>query len=333
MRKLVIATAALSLAVVDAAAQPAPQGSPRPMAGQGQIQRGPAVGQPQAGRWGSKVGGRWHGGTTAPGGWNAYRRPVRGYVLPRYWVAPSWSVNDWASYDLPQPPAGYSWSRYYDDAVLIDSRGSVYDTVEGVNWDGGMAGGGVGADYADRYARDGQRGYDDRGYDGGGARDNGVGGAVVGGVAGGVAGNLIAGRGNRLAGTAIGAGVGAAAGYAIDRAEDRRREPPRPGAGYARPGYDGGRMAPPPHHDGGGYTQPHVVHHGGGTVVTTSGGHAGTYYVPAGSVTTITIASAPVVTTTVTETYEDVVTYSKPTHRKVYRQRAGKARRYTKCKC
>jgi Ni/Co efflux regulator RcnB len=162
-------------------------------------------------RWGSKVGGHWWGGVNAPGGWGAYRRPARGYVLPRYWVAPRFYVTDWAGYGLTRPPVGYSWSRYYDDAVLIDDRGSIYDTVSGVDWDG------EGDAYDDGYAASV---YEDRGYERD-RRDTGLGGAAVGAVAGGVAGNLIAGRGNRLGGTLIGAGVGAAAGYALDKSEDR----------------------------------------------------------------------------------------------------------------
>ena len=76
-------------------------------------------------RWGSRVDGRWWGGANAPGGWPAYRRPVRGTVLPGYWNSPRFAIDDWAVYRLPQPPAGYRWSRYYDDAVLIDPRGVV----------------------------------------------------------------------------------------------------------------------------------------------------------------------------------------------------------------
>ena len=88
-------------------------------------------------RWGSRVGGRWWGGANAPGGWPAYRRPVRGMTVPSYWNDRRFGVDDWAVYTLPQPPVGYHWSRYYDDAVLLDERGSVYDSVYGVNWDGG----------------------------------------------------------------------------------------------------------------------------------------------------------------------------------------------------
>lgn len=86
-------------------------------------------------RWGSKVGGHWWGGVNAPGGWNAYRRPARGYALPRYWVNPRFYISDWSGYGLTQPSQGYNWVRYYDDAVLVDSRGSVSDVYDGIDWD------------------------------------------------------------------------------------------------------------------------------------------------------------------------------------------------------
>ena len=217
-------------------------------------------------RWGSKVGGHWWGGMNAPGGWQAYRRPARGYVLPSYWISPRFYITDWSGYGLSQPATGYNWVRYYDDAVLIDGRGSVYDTADGIDWDryddgyytddtrvyagsaergryrGDGAGVPVAPDYGARYdARaDRQR------------RDNdGVVGAAVGGVVGGVAGNAIAGRGDKLGGTLIGAGVGAAAGYAVGSASGKdRRYASRPGyppqAGYAPPPPPPPAYAPPP---------------------------------------------------------------------------------------
>lgn len=84
--------------------------------------------------------GRWIGGWNAPGGWNGYRPPRVGRVLPPYWMQPAFGVGDWAGYGLAPPPYGYSWSRYYDDAVLIDARGAVYDIVGGVDWNGDAAG-------------------------------------------------------------------------------------------------------------------------------------------------------------------------------------------------
>lgn len=86
------------------------------------------------GRWGIHRG-RWVGGWRAPGGWGAYRAPFRGYVMPRYWVNPGFAVVNYPVYGLRQPDAGYNWSRYYDDAVLSDSSGRVYDSVPGVAWD------------------------------------------------------------------------------------------------------------------------------------------------------------------------------------------------------
>ncbi|MDE0879226.1 MAG: RcnB family protein [Sphingomonas bacterium] len=227
-------------------------------------------------RWGSNVGGHWWGGVNAPGGWNAYRRPVRGYVLPSYWISPRFYVNNWSGYGLRQPTAGYRWVRYYDDAVLIDNRGSVYDVADGIDWD----------QYDQGYYTDDTTVYSgptDRGYDAGGNYaqgvyaqgaypqgrgtpvppgyagqpvhreqngSNGLAGAAVGAAVGGVAGNLIAGKGNRLGGTLIGAGVGGLAGYAVDKSSSTKPRyarppvapdyppPPPPPQGYAsQPGY------------------------------------------------------------------------------------------------
>ncbi len=278
----------------------------------------------RAPRWGSKVGGRWWGGVNAPGGWHAYRRPVRGWALPVYWNTPRFFVSDWSTYGLAQPQYGYNWVRYYDDAVLVDSRGSVYDTVGDVDWDRYD-------DYRDDRAYD-DDGYeppvapeypDDRRYE---RRDSGVGGALAGAAVGGVAGALIGGRGDRLGGALIGAGVGGVAGYAIDKAEDRgRRAPPPPrrgyGADYPPPGY-APHHAPPPHHyppapiaGGGRWVSPD-----GNTTVVTSGGGYGGY-------TTITVQTAPVVTTTTTEIYEDHVTWSRPA------KKVWKAKRKPVCRC
>ena len=69
-----------------------------------------------------------------PAGAPAYIRPFRGYVLPRVWLTPSYFVTNWQQYNLARPAQGYGWSRYYDDAVLTDSNGRVFDTVQGVNW-------------------------------------------------------------------------------------------------------------------------------------------------------------------------------------------------------
>ncbi|WP_082444304.1 RcnB family protein [Sphingomonas sp. Leaf242] len=299
------------------------------------------VGPHRQPRWGSKIGGRWWAGANAPGGWTGYRRPHRGWAVPGYWNAPRFYVGDWSTYGLPQPPQGYNWARYYDDAVLIDPRGSVYDTVGDVDWDRYDSSSSVTIsprDYAANdtvYAGPSERGYappyddgrtprsDDGRYD---RRDTGLGGAAIGAVAGGVAGNVIAGRGNRLGGTLIGAGVGAAAGYAIDKAEDRGRRTPSPvragyGAGYPPPAPYADDYAPPPrtYADdyalpyGAGYQPPRTyasapgetwVSRDGATTVTTTSGPA----YPAGS-TTVVVQSVPVTTTTTTTEYYETVPY------------------------
>jgi hypothetical protein len=92
--------------------------------------------QPTMGHnFGQKYQGRWVGGWQAPGGWSAYRRPYRGYVLPSYWISPSFYVGNWSTYGFAAPAAGYGWSRYYDDAVMTDRYGRVIDYVPNYNWD------------------------------------------------------------------------------------------------------------------------------------------------------------------------------------------------------
>lgn len=119
-------------------------------------------------RWGGKQQGRWVGGWRAPGGWGAYRRPFRGYVLPRYWVNPSFSVINYPVYGLRAPSAGYNWYRYYDDAVMADGSGRVYDSVYGVDWDryDDADEGYAEAEYGPRAGYDeSSYGWDDRVYD------------------------------------------------------------------------------------------------------------------------------------------------------------------------
>jgi Ni/Co efflux regulator RcnB len=78
--------------------------------------------------------GNWHGGNNAPGGYASYRRPFRGFIMPSYWINPGFQVSNYYSYGLRAPTNGYNWSRYYDDAVLTDQRGYVYDSVSNVPW-------------------------------------------------------------------------------------------------------------------------------------------------------------------------------------------------------
>lgn len=190
MRSLILAglTMVTAIAAIPAEAQRLGPGAPYPYPGQpgaapGQLPPPPVLqrpgqpypgqpypGQPYPGqgqrsmrsgggqRWGGSIGGQWSGGVNAPGGWNAYRRPSRGHDLPRYWASPSFYIGDFGSYGLQAPPQGYSWHRYYDDAVLLDARGRVYDSVGGVDWDRG--------DYDDgyAYAEGGQGGYASSSY-------------------------------------------------------------------------------------------------------------------------------------------------------------------------
>jgi Ni/Co efflux regulator RcnB len=86
------------------------------------------------GRWGPMVGGRWEAGHRAPGGWSAYRRLGRGAMLPGYWRGSGFRVPDYLSFGLAAPPQGYGWVRYYDDAVLVDGGGRVWDSVDGIGW-------------------------------------------------------------------------------------------------------------------------------------------------------------------------------------------------------
>jgi Ni/Co efflux regulator RcnB len=303
----------------------------------------PRAGMSGGNRWGPRTNGRWYAGGRAPGGWGAYRRPVYGYVLPRYWIQPNYYISNYAAYGFPAPGAGYGWSRYYDDAVMTDRYGRVYDHRSNVDWDR----------YDGGYADD-DRDYRER-------RDDGVGGAAIGAVVGGIAGNRIAGRGNRTAGTLIGAGAGAVAGAVIDRAEDDgRRGPPPPrddGYGYAAgPDYayaddgvtyggdyqgrwvgtwhgkDGttysgayegeyrgtARGAPGVSYDAPAYDgRPHWADHG--APPPPAGGYvAHGWYYPAPTITTVTVQ--PAVTTTTTTTYVTQTVRARPAVRRKVRR-------------
>lgn len=115
--------------------EPAPPPPPPPYSAQDQGPPPPPP--PPPSRWRGGDQGRWDASERAPGGWQAYRRPARGYRLPGYWLRPDFVLGDFGYYGLPAPPYGYSWSRYYDDAVLIDGHGRVWDSASGVDWDRG----------------------------------------------------------------------------------------------------------------------------------------------------------------------------------------------------
>ena len=173
------------------------------------------------GRWGGQIDGRWYGGVRAPGGWNAYRRPARGWAMPGYWRSPAWAINDWRFYGLQAPPVGYSWSRYYDDAVLLDERGYVYDSVGGLDWQR------QDQPYATGYGYPSQGYYNApgayHGVDPRCVRDmrkrkgSGVAGAILGGAVGVAIGAATGGTGAML----LGGGLGALTGQAIDRNSPR----------------------------------------------------------------------------------------------------------------
>lgn len=98
-------------------------------------------------RWngnsGSHWGGRtWHPGHRWTGSWARFRRPFVGFVLPPFWLGSSYAINDYWNYGLDEPPYGYSWSRYYDDAVLVDRDGRVHDFVS-PEWDDAYAEDGI----------------------------------------------------------------------------------------------------------------------------------------------------------------------------------------------
>lgn len=84
---------------------------------------------------------------------NGYRKPLRGFRLPRTYIQPGYFIGNFGYYGLRQPNAGYGWSRYYDDAVLTNRDGVVQDARYNVDWDRYNKG------YDDGY-RDGRATYD-----------------------------------------------------------------------------------------------------------------------------------------------------------------------------
>lgn len=100
--------------------------------------------------------GSWRGGLDRPQRVGRFR-PRAGFFMPSFFVSPTYFVADWWSYGLAEPGYGQRWVRYYDDAVLIDRRGYIYDTAPGVDWGGygfGPDGGYRDGAFDDRYEDD-----------------------------------------------------------------------------------------------------------------------------------------------------------------------------------
>ena len=105
-------------------------------------------------RW-QMVDGRWEAGFRAPGGWNAYRRLHRGGTLPGFWREQDFRIADYLSFGLAAPPQGYGWVRYYDDAVLVDQDGRIWDSIDGIAWGGAVAAASASAGFARAESRAG----------------------------------------------------------------------------------------------------------------------------------------------------------------------------------
>jgi len=111
-------------------AAPAPAPSPQarpPMRADNGYWQGREPGNPPSPHGWSRSGNSYWGG--------AYRRPARGAYLPSFWLSPTYTVTNWGGYGLARPGWGQSWVRYYDDAVLVDRRGRISDSVRGLDWD------------------------------------------------------------------------------------------------------------------------------------------------------------------------------------------------------
>jgi Nickel/cobalt transporter regulator len=197
----------------------------------------------------------------------SYQRPSYGFQLPPQWMT-SESYVDYREFGLDRPAPGFGWSRYYNDMVLTDQWGRVYDV-------------------ADPYDRDDRRrGDHDHGRRFGSRDTDGIAGGLAGAAVGAVAGNVIAGAGSRLAGSLIGGGVGALAGLAVEAALSKHNKRERhhddrwgsDDSGYRRGhAHWGGNW-------GGGYPAASWSYGncncGGETVTTTTTTHGGGYMVP-----------------------------------------------------
>jgi hypothetical protein len=114
-----------------------------------------------------------------PGWWGGSHQPaIRGYILPSYWLSPAYVIPYPAGYGLADAGWERRWVRYYDDAVLVDQRGLIYDSVHNVAWDRYSQGPvpayvGDAPEMAPSYGAGYEHGYDDEvTWDGGSARSD-----------------------------------------------------------------------------------------------------------------------------------------------------------------
>jgi hypothetical protein len=108
----------------------------------GALAQGPDGAHGMHARTEANAGGRWFV-PPRPRGWywgrpgwwgGSYSPPVRGYIVPSFWLSPDYVVPDWEVYGFSQPGRGQRWVRYYDDALLVDGRGMIHDSVQDVSW-------------------------------------------------------------------------------------------------------------------------------------------------------------------------------------------------------
>ena len=58
-----------------------------------------------------------------------------GFGFGGFFFQPQYQVQNWQLYGFVAPQQDQRWIRYYDDAMLVDGRGYIYDARHGVPWD------------------------------------------------------------------------------------------------------------------------------------------------------------------------------------------------------
>jgi Ni/Co efflux regulator RcnB len=126
---------------------------------QGQMHMGGSMGAPQMHPGGAMPPHRMMMpmGPMHPGMQGQMRHVQRGGRVPPAWANQRFEVRDWRRFGFPAPFAGGRWIRFYDDALLIDGGGLVYDSRPDWRWDG---------DAEERGQE--EHGYEERGYGEGG---------------------------------------------------------------------------------------------------------------------------------------------------------------------